>query len=272
MKTSPFRYPETGPHAIRPCAVRKGYADEHFLSDYRFQFPREDPNLAEVFVYTPRMSYFPGETVEFHGSSTAETWNMQIYRDGARPEMVHEAFDMPGVFAPTSETAYVDGCDWPVVHSWAIPEGLRPGFYLVVSTCLRKSGERFVQHHFIVVRATPETSRGKILLMLAHRHLDGLQRLGRGQPLLRHLRAGEKRGLAASVDAPPLDAGQAVAAQGRGARRADPAARDERPCPATRRRNGAIPTASGSITPPPAGPSSTAISPIGPNAKATAST
>ncbi|PJE26471.1 hypothetical protein PSM7751_00732 [Pseudooceanicola marinus] len=167
MKTSPFRYPETGPHAIRPWAVRKGYADEHFLSDYRFQFPREDPELAEVFVYTPRMSYFPGETVEFHGSSTAETWNMQIYRDGARPEMVHEAFDMPGVFAPTSETAYVDGCDWPVVHSWTIPEGLRPGFYLVVSTCLRKSGERFVQHHFIVVRATPETSRGKILLMLA---------------------------------------------------------------------------------------------------------
>lgn len=66
----------------------------------------------------------------------------QIYRDGAKPEMVHEAFDLPGVFAKTSETAYLDGCDWPVVHSWTVPEGLRPGFYIVVSTLLRNRPRR----------------------------------------------------------------------------------------------------------------------------------
>lgn len=167
MTKSPFTYPESGPHAIRPWAVRKGHADEHFLSDYRYQFPREDPELAEVFVYTDRMSYDPGETVEFHGSTTADRWSMQIYRDGHAPEMVHEAFDLPGSFTRTSETAYMDGCDWPVLHRWTIPEGLRSGFYRVVSTCLRKSGERFVQHHFVVVRPTPQTQQGRILLMLA---------------------------------------------------------------------------------------------------------
>ena len=48
MTKKPFSFPEIGPHAVRPWAVRKGYADEHFLSDYRFQFPREDPELAAM--------------------------------------------------------------------------------------------------------------------------------------------------------------------------------------------------------------------------------
>lgn len=167
MKKSQFTYPENGPHAVKPWSVRKGYADEHFLADYRFQFPREDRELAEVFVYTDRMSYDPGEVVAFHGSTTADRWAIQIYRDGHRPEMVHEAFDLPGSFTKTSETAYMDGCDWPVVHSWKIPASQRSGFYRVVSTCVRKDGERFVQHHFVVVRPTPETQQGRILFMLA---------------------------------------------------------------------------------------------------------
>ena len=167
MSRQPFKFPEIGPHAVRPWAVRKGYADEHFLSDYRFQFPREDPDLAEVFVYTDRMSYDPGETVEFPGSTTADEWSIQIYRDGFRPQMVHEAFGLPGSFTKTSETAYMDGCDWPILHRWEIPRDQRSGFYRVVSTCMRKDGERFVQHHFVVVRPTAQTRKGKILFMLA---------------------------------------------------------------------------------------------------------
>ena len=167
MSKPPFRYPENGSHAIKPWAVRKGYADEHFLSDYRFQFPREDRELAEVFVCTARMSFDPGETVEFYGSATADNWSIQIYRDGFQPEMVHESFDLPGTFATTSETAYMDGCDWPVVHRWPIPADMRSGFYRVVSTCRRQDGGRFVQHHFVVVRPTQATRSGRILLMLA---------------------------------------------------------------------------------------------------------
>jgi len=160
MPRDKFKYPEMGPHAIKPWAVRKGYADEHFLSDYRYQFPREDPNLPEVFVYTEKMSYDPGETVEFHGSTTAKTWSIQIYRDSHKPQMMNEAFDLPGSFTKTSETAYMDGCDWPVLYSWKIPDDARSGFYRVVSTCMRPDGERFVQHHFVVVRPTEKTRSG----------------------------------------------------------------------------------------------------------------
>ncbi len=115
MRSSPGRY-------------AKGYADEHFLSDYRYQFPREDPALPEVFVYTEKMSYDPGEAVEFHGSTTARTWSIQIYRDGHKPQMMDEAFELPGSFTKTSETAFMDGCDWPVLYRWKIPDDARSGF------------------------------------------------------------------------------------------------------------------------------------------------
>lgn len=167
MTQKPFTPPENGAHAIMPWAVRKGYADEHFLSDYRYQFPREDPALPEVFVYTPRMSYDPGETVEFHGSTDADRWTMQIYRDGHRPVMMHEATDLAGAFSRTSETAYEHGCDWPVLHRWTIPEDAPSGFYRVVSTCMRPDGQRYVQHHFVVVRPKPGPKPGRILMMLA---------------------------------------------------------------------------------------------------------
>lgn len=167
MTVKPFVFPETGPHAIQPRRVRKGHSDEHFLSDFRYEFPREDPAFAEVHVYTDRMSYDPGETVEFHGSTTADHWSIQIYRDGAAPRMVHEAHDLPGLFTPTPETAYKDGCGWPVVHRWTIPADQQSGFYRVVSTCMRRDGERFVQHHFVVVRPTAATRQGRILVMLA---------------------------------------------------------------------------------------------------------
>lgn len=167
MPSDPFVHPENGAHALHPRRVRKLHADENFLSDYRYEFPREDPDFPEVYLYTDAMSYDPGDTVEFRGSTTAETWDIHIYRDGHDPQTVHEAKGLPGSFTKTSETAYIDGCDWPVLHSWTISEGTRSGFYRVVSTCLRPDGQRFVQHHFFTVRPTKETQQGKLLILLA---------------------------------------------------------------------------------------------------------
>lgn len=167
MTKTPFRAPEKGPHAIQPRRVRKGHADEHFLSDFRYEAPREDPAFPEVYVYTDSMSYDPGDEVAFHASTLADSWSLQIYRDGDAPEMVHEALDLKGSFTPMPDRAYRNGCDWPVLHSWIIPKQQRSGFYRVVSTCQRPDGERFVQHHFFVVRPTKQTRRSRIVMMLA---------------------------------------------------------------------------------------------------------
>ncbi|MER9731587.1 N,N-dimethylformamidase beta subunit family domain-containing protein [Mesorhizobium sp. M0217] len=167
MKTTEWVPPELGSHAIAPRRVRMGFADESVFSDFRFQAPREDRDFPEVFVCTERMSYDPGETVEFLASTTADRWSMTIYRDGHAPERVEQAEGLSGAFAATSPTAYMDGCDWPVLHTWRIPHDMRSGFYRIVSTCERAHGERFIQHHFVVVRPTPQTQKGRILFVLA---------------------------------------------------------------------------------------------------------
>ncbi|MGH1424270.1 MAG: N,N-dimethylformamidase beta subunit family domain-containing protein [Pseudooceanicola sp.] len=167
MSDKPFTHPELGPHALRPRVIRKHHGDEGFLTDFRYEAPREDPALPEVYVYTDAMSYDPGDEVQFHASCNAEDWNIQIYRDGHQPEMVHETFGLEARFTPMPDKAYMNGCGWPVLHRWTLPADLRSGFYRVVSTCMRPDGNRFVQHHFFVVRPTPATRRGSIVMMLA---------------------------------------------------------------------------------------------------------
>lgn len=137
------------------------------MSDYRYEAPREDPDFPEIYVYTDKMSYDAGEMIEFRGSTTAATWMMQIYRDGHQPEMVHESMSLPGSFTPMPTDAYMNGCDWPVLHRWTIPSTQRSGFYRVVSICVRADGQRFVQHHFFVVRPPAGVKTGRLLVMLA---------------------------------------------------------------------------------------------------------
>lgn len=162
-----FVPPEWGPHAIRPRRVRKGHADDHWLSDFRYEGPRDDPAFPEVFTYTDAISYDPGDTVSFHGSTTAARWSIHVYRDGHRPQMLHVSEDLPGQHAPTPPAAYRDGCGWPVVHRLTLPPETPSGLYRVVSTCDRPDGERFVQHHAFIVRPTPTTRRSAILQMCA---------------------------------------------------------------------------------------------------------
>jgi hypothetical protein len=142
------------------------HADDHWLSAHWYEAPREDPAWLEVYTYTDAISYAPGEEVRFHASSTAPSWTLQIYRDGLRPALVHEATEIAGAFTPMPATAYKSGCGWPVRHHWRLPSDLASGFYRVVSSCARTDGSRFVQHHFFVVRPTGTTRRAKLLLLL----------------------------------------------------------------------------------------------------------
>src|ERR1700754_2540279 len=56
-----------------------------------YEAPCEDPAVPEVYNYTDAMSYEPGAEVRFHASTTARQWTLQIYRDGSRPTLMHEA-------------------------------------------------------------------------------------------------------------------------------------------------------------------------------------
>ena len=158
--------PDLGPTNVGPQSIVPMYADENWRNKIWYEAPREDPEWPEVHTYTDAISYEPGQTVVFHGSTTAQTWSIQIYRDGYKPTLAHRADAMPGQFTAAPKDAYKAGCGWPVVHRWPIPGDTPSGFYRVISSCLRKDGSPFVQHHFFVVRPTPATRRGRILMIL----------------------------------------------------------------------------------------------------------
>ncbi|HTW27804.1 MAG TPA: N,N-dimethylformamidase beta subunit family domain-containing protein, partial [Acetobacteraceae bacterium] len=156
----------TGPVNLGPRRPLRMHADESWLDLSWYEGPREDPAWPEVYTYTDAISYAPGEEVAFRGSTNAVRWSIEIVRDGAAPECVHRSDDLPGAFTAMPEAAYRTGCDWPVRHRWQIPADARSGFYKVISTCERRDGSPFVQHHWFVVRPTATTRRGRLLMIL----------------------------------------------------------------------------------------------------------
>jgi hypothetical protein len=72
--------------APKPQAM---HADDHWMSKTWYEIPRGDPAIPEVHTYTNRMSYDPGDEVEFHSTATAPEWTLEIYRDGYRPETIY---------------------------------------------------------------------------------------------------------------------------------------------------------------------------------------
>lgn len=161
--------PEFGELNQRARQTGVMHPDDAFHLSHWYEAPREDPSLPEVYVYTDAMSYEPGEEVSFHASCSADSWNLEVWRDGSQPVLVHKAHDIAGRFTPMPVHAYRNGCDWPVAHRWQLPDDLISGFYRVASVCERSDGSRFLQHHFFVVRpkASAEKKKGRFLFLLS---------------------------------------------------------------------------------------------------------
>jgi hypothetical protein len=151
---------------VRPRRSVAMHPDAAWHLAHWYEAPRDDPAYAEVYTYTDAMSYAPGETVQFHTSTTAPRWTLQVWRDGLTPTLVHEQADLPGEFFATPKGAYRDGCGWPAGHRWQLPDDLGSGFYRVVSICTIDAASQFVQHHWFVVRPVAAKPEGRFLLIL----------------------------------------------------------------------------------------------------------
>ena len=94
--------------------------------DWGYEKPLNDPAIAEIWCYTPRISYRSGEVVDFHvHSSTRPTFEIEITRDGPNPERVFFQSGIAASAAPTPDRAHVVGCDWPVAFQLTIDPAWR---------------------------------------------------------------------------------------------------------------------------------------------------
>jgi hypothetical protein len=114
-----------------------------------------DADDLEIWCYTDRFSYLPGEDVALHVHTTAERYSVHVVRDGAQPVTVQSWTGLQGSAHPTPADAYAAGCGWPVSHTFAVPADWTSGLYLVtVRTETR--GDEAESDHFFVVRAAED--------------------------------------------------------------------------------------------------------------------
>ncbi|RWM24724.1 N,N-dimethylformamidase beta subunit family domain-containing protein [Mesorhizobium sp.] len=124
----------------------------------------QDPAHLEVFTYTDRMSYRPGDVVRFHTSTTAERFDISIVRDGLSPQTIAQLENIVGESAGLRDRFYERGCDWPQSHAWKIPDDAPAGFYIATSHASRREQRQEQEHGFFVL---PRKGQQKQILMVA---------------------------------------------------------------------------------------------------------
>ena len=128
--------------------------------------PSPDPEALEIWGYTDRPSYAPGETVSLHVSTTAPTWGFEVWRDGHAFERVHEQSGLLGTRHPVPDDVVASGCGWPQGASFEIPGSWASGGYIVV---LRAEAEdrEVTQDAFFVLRPAVPGQRSKLAMVAA---------------------------------------------------------------------------------------------------------
>ena len=106
-----------------------------------YEMSGNDPDFLEIYGYCDQQSYATGETVKLHITTTAPTFDIEIYRDGAKLETVYKQSGVKGRFTETPVDCYMNGCNWPVLHELKIPSTWRSGFYIVLLT-VEKDGQK----------------------------------------------------------------------------------------------------------------------------------
>ena len=136
----------------------------HALHQNWYEFP--EPDAGEAWTYTSEFTYAPGQSVEFHTSSSAQEYSIEVIRDGAKPASVYEVTGLQGETFDTPEDVSVKGCGWPVTHTWDLPDDLPSGGYLVLTRAINTAGESIEHQHFFTVRAAQPGKDSEILFVL----------------------------------------------------------------------------------------------------------
>jgi hypothetical protein len=120
--------------------------------------------VLEAWCYTDRFSYVAGDEIAIHVHTTAETYTLEVVRDGLQPTTVLRTGALPGAAHETPIDAYARGCGWPVATTLTVSSDWSTGFYLLVIR-VERDGEVVEREHFFVVRET--TPAAPIVLVLS---------------------------------------------------------------------------------------------------------
>lgn len=140
---------DPAPFSGGPSTMRLPQGWRAFDLSY-FEMSANDPAYPEIYAYCSAPSYAAGETVGLHVSTTADTFDLKVWRDGTRQDVVLEQTGLAGVFMPTPMDAYQAGCGWPVLAEIPVDPSWRSGVYVIELRATKDGQERISEAGFVV--------------------------------------------------------------------------------------------------------------------------
>jgi hypothetical protein len=129
------------------------------------EVPGAGPGELGAWIYTDKLSYAPGEVVRVHTSTTAATYDLMIYRDGASEVVARAWQSLPGCCHRTPADASVNGCGWPTAVEFEVPQDWHSGGYIAHITATGDDQTR-IDHHFpFAIRALQRSAPDALLLI-----------------------------------------------------------------------------------------------------------
>jgi hypothetical protein len=143
---------------------------EAVLGHY-YEYPGMDGEKGEIWCYSDRFSYFPGDEVTLFISSTSDICDIDVVRDGGTETHVETLSGIATTWQQTPAQVSVEGCGWQPTHRFTIPDGWSSGAYRLTLKANGKDGAPLVSHHLFIlcprIENAPGDRKGRLLQIAA---------------------------------------------------------------------------------------------------------
>ena len=132
-----------------------------------YQRASNDPDVPQIWAYTDALSYAPTDEIRLHVNTTAQVYDLVIYRDGAKRQVVFERKGITGMFHQTPADCSVAGCGWPLGLAIPVDPDWASGGYIAEFTAVVLDGAPLIYEHVFFIRPVAGDKVGRLLLVAA---------------------------------------------------------------------------------------------------------
>jgi hypothetical protein len=156
-----------GAHVSSSTAnTRQAYAWTSLPGADALEIPSGDAGVDELWLYSDKFSYQPGEDLILYIHSTHPEVSLTIEREGGEIQQVYQQSAVKGGIQSTPENAYAVGCGWQESFRVKLPADWRSGVYVITLKAPCDQGSEIIAEHMFVLRSSVPGSHSKTVYML----------------------------------------------------------------------------------------------------------
>jgi len=137
------------------------------MYSHTYEWPGMEGAHGEIWCYSDRFAYLPGETVRLQVSSTAPAFAIHVVRDGGSETTVLERSGIAAYWQDTPEHCSVEGCGWETSFEFCIGHDWPSGGYRITLRAEGGDGKPIRCDHLLIVLPKRGRKPGRILQVAA---------------------------------------------------------------------------------------------------------